>query len=69
MMALQVDVPEPPPPPPRMPPVQPRDKKEARPKLEIPSQPSGVDTGVHPGPVPKPPPLPPSSSIPPHSWI
>ena len=62
MAALPVDVPMPPPPPSRVPHPQARSKKEARPKLEVPSQPSGVDTRAHPGPVPTPPPAPASSS-------
>lgn len=62
MTVLPVDVPMPPPPPFRVPPAQPQSKKEARPRLEIPSQPSDVDMGVHHQPVPTPPPLPPSSS-------
>ena len=62
MMALQVDPPMPPPPPLRVPPGQPRSKREARPELELHPQPSGVDTAVHPRPVSTPPPRPPSSS-------
>ena len=62
MMALQVDPPMPPPPPLRVPPGQPRSKRETRPELELHPQPSGVDTAVHPRPVSTPPPRPPSSS-------